>query len=165
MKDVKYYQELADRVVTAYPVGMELEVRIGDIDDNNQGEFFIESWEGADPGEEVPAPKMVIEMADLKDMSREEMEHLLTFQIFIHELGHALQYRSDEYEEEREGDHDAEWGVKYSQVYEFLMSPGLNEPTVEERDKILGLTKESKELIISNLADAISRDMENESNE
>ena len=107
---------------------------------------------------------MVVSLAQFEKMPREELESLLAMHVFIHEMAHALQFRTVEYEEERESDHDAEWGVKYSQVYEFLMESGAT-LSEEDRDAILGLTPDTKALIINNLAAAISRDMENESDD
>ena len=164
MKTLKYFQDLADILTTAFPVPMELEVRLDEPIGDDQGEFYIEGWEGADPGEEVPADKMVVSLAQFEKMPREELESLLAMHVFIHEMAHALQFRTVEYEEEREGDHDAEWGVKFAQVYEFLMESGAT-LSEEDRDAILGLTPDTKALIINNLAAAISRDMENEPND
>jgi len=160
MKSIKFFQDLADRIVSAYPVEYELEIRDNEDIGEDQGEFYIETWEGADEGEVVPEDKMVICLSKFEDLTRDQLIDLLRLQVFIHEMAHALQFRGTEYEEVRDIDHDAEWGVKVASVYEFLMENGIEELSEEDRDAILGLTKESKELIISNLAAAISRDME-----
>ena len=76
---------------------------------------------------------------------------MLQSEIFVHELAHASQHRTIEYELEREQDHDAEFGIKYALAYNDVI---LSERkwTKEEAFEYLGITPERHEEIVSSLA-------------
>jgi len=82
---------------------------------------------------------------------REDLITLLQSEIFVHELAHASQHRTIEYEREREQDHDAEFGIKYAMAYNDVIR-GERKWTKEEAFEYLGLTPEKHEELISSLA-------------
>ena len=111
------FQAMADNLIELHPLQYVVEVRMEPFSEEEgaEGEFFVETYEATEPGEVVDTtPKMIIQMDPFEDATREELLEMIHVHLFIHEMGHALQFRNEEYEESREEDHDAEWGIKYA---------------------------------------------------
>lgn len=152
----EYFTAMAESMSDLHPLPMPLEVRMEPFttEESAEGEFYIETEEAQAlyAGNTVEVnPTMVIQMDPFDDLTRDELLEMIHTHLFIHEMAHALQYRSDEYEEAREDHHDAEWGVKYAQTYNCVLSR-FEDYSEDEQNDILGLTDEKRESIISQLA-------------
>tara|TARA_R110002126_G_scaffold24545_2_gene85250 strand:+ start:2718 stop:3200 length:483 start_codon:yes stop_codon:yes gene_type:complete len=116
--------------------------------DKEHGKFDVEMWE--DDDNELHEWGTIY-LDTYEGVSREDLIFMLQSEIFVHELAHASQHRTIEYELEREQDHDAEFGIKYAVAYNDVI---LSERkwTKEEAFEYLGITPERHEEIVSSLA-------------
>ncbi|HIK62011.1 MAG TPA: hypothetical protein EYF98_15120 [Planctomycetes bacterium] len=103
-----------------------------------------------------------ITLADFTKYSKDELIELLWRQITIHELGHALQFRPYEMEEdsERESDHDAEFGIHFARAYTQVQETDIL--SLEDAQELLGLTQERRDAIVQTLTEAIEKDIQND---
>lgn len=149
----EYFQIKANSFAELHPFSFdEIEVEIVD-GLSNLGEFEVETWD-TDEGHKDFG---VIRISSFEEFSREELIELLQRQIFVHELAHAAQYRSGDYELVREQDHDAEWGIKYAAAYNDVVAGGMS---AGDAYAYLGIDEETKERLIANLAAAMEEDSE-----
>jgi len=116
--------------------------------DKEHGKFDVEMWE--DDDHELHEWGTIY-LDTYEGVSRDDLIFMLQSEIFVHELAHASQHRTIDYELEREQDHDAEFGIKYAVAYNDVI---LSERkwTKEEAYDYLGITPERHEEIVSSLA-------------
>ncbi|HIK59896.1 MAG TPA: hypothetical protein EYF98_04310 [Planctomycetes bacterium] len=150
-------QASADSALRALNCAFPVEVKIGPADDGCQGTFHPEWVE--DKGM-MRGLKGHIMIDDFSKLKKDELVEMLVTHVLIHELAHALQLRIWELQEDEDGeckerdtDHDAEFGLKFAEVYSHIMEDGLSEAYAK-----LGLTAEKREAIIASLTEAIEKD-------
>jgi len=153
----KGMQKVADEALRVLNCSFPVEVKIT-AEEEDLGTFWTEWYEERGQNR---ALKGFINLADFTKFSKDELIELLWRQILIHELGHALQFRDWEMDDdkERDSDHDAEWGIQFARVYEHVQS---EEISLEEAQAILGLTDERRDAIVQTLTKAIEKDLEND---
>jgi len=156
--DVKFFQELADEITRLHPVPLSLEVRLDEDCEGDQGQFYVEQWEDEEGGE-TPADTMIVSTDQFEDWEKVDLVNMLRLHVFIHEMAHALQFRGMDFEEQREEDHDSEFGIKLAFVHRTVAS-ALKVKAGQGFLDDIGLTTEARERIISTLADAIEKGME-----
>ena len=64
--------------------------------------------------------RIKISINSFESFSREELVEILQTQVLIHEYAHAVQWRPTKQEEDRESDHDSEFGIHYARIYKLL---------------------------------------------
>jgi hypothetical protein len=154
------YQSMAESFGELHPYSFD-EVEVEIVDGlENLGEFEVETWDVEGEGEKDFG---MIRLSSFAEFSREELVLLLQRQILVHELAHAAQYRSEQYELEREQDHDAEWALKYAAAYTDVV---IGSMSGEAAFDYLGIDDETRERLIQLLADSMSRsDSESDADE
>ncbi len=116
--------------------------------ENEHGKFDVEMWQDDDGSLHEWG---TIYLDTYEGVSREDLITMLQTEIFVHELAHASQHRTVEYELEREQDHDAEFGIKYAVAYNDVILSERKWTTQEAYD-YLEITPEKHEEIVSALA-------------
>ncbi len=162
------YQGYTDEALRVLNCDFPVKVNIGgDISEDCLGEFWVEAIE--DKGQ-MRSFQGHINLCDFTKVSKDEIIQYLWMQILIHEVGHALQFRSwemydedtceDGEEKERDSHHDAEFGIHYARAYEQIVEDEA-QPTQEEAMEIIGLTQDKRDAIVESLVKAIEKDQEN----
>lgn len=153
-----HFQRLAESFAQLHPFTFDsIGVRVGPLGDEYHGRFDVQKWEMEDGTFEDEG---TIYLDTYEGLSREELILLLQTEIFIHELGHAAQHRSHDYELEREQDHDAEWGIKYAAAYNDVTLDNKRW-SAEEAFEYLGVTDEKREELVASLTAAIEKESDN----
>jgi hypothetical protein len=154
----KEMQAVTDEALRVLNCSFPVTVKIT-AEEENLGTFWPEWYEERGQARSLTG---FINLADFTKFSKDDLIELLWRQILIHEIGHALQFRHYEMDEdsERESDHDAEFGIHFARAYTQIQE--ADDMSLEEAQVILGLTDERRDAIVDTLTKAIEKDLEND---
>tara|TARA_R110002096_G_scaffold423095_1_gene630012 strand:- start:1912 stop:2400 length:489 start_codon:yes stop_codon:yes gene_type:complete len=153
-----YFQALGESFAELNPFSFDnFDVTVGPMEDFH-GRFEVATWTVEDDTTEEFG---TVYLDTYEGVSREDLIMMIQTDTFVHELAHAAQYRTHEYEDNREQDHDAEFGLKWAEVYNAVVT---SERTwsAEEAFEYLGVTADKRESMVNKLAAALEGDTDGE---